>query len=277
MCDVLGVSRSGYYAWLNRPENKRKQRRKQLEQRIGQIYLESRRLYGSPKITAVLRSEGFQVSQRTVAKIMKENNWRSRIVKKHKATTNSKHSLPVHENVLNQQFQASAPDQVWMADITYVPTNEGWLYVASVMDLYTRKIVGWHADDRMTKELVLQALDQAYQRQQPVGQVLHHSDRGSQYASNEYQNRLLQYGMKGSMSRKGNCYDNACVESFHSILKRELVYLERFETREQAKKRIFEYIEIFYNRKRIHSALHYATPCQFEQIYYDDRSAKAAA
>ena len=174
-------------------------------------------------------SKALRVSEKTVARIMKELGLKSRTVKKYKATTNSKHNLPVHDNVLNQQFTAQAPNQVWMADITYVPTDEGWLYVASVMDLYTRKIVGWHADERMTKELVLQALDQAYSRQRPKGEVLHHSDRGSQYASHEYQKRLLKYGMKGSMSRKGNCYDNACIESFHSVLKKELVYLEKFK------------------------------------------------
>jgi len=155
-----------------------------------------------------------------------------------------------------------------MADITYVPTDEGWLYVASVMDLYTRKIVGWHADERMTKELVLRALDQAYSRQRPPkGKVLHHSDRGSQYASHEYQQRLIKYGMKGSMSRKGNCYDNACIESFHSLLKKELVYQEKFKTRKEAQSKIFEYIEVFYNRKRIHSAIGYLTPIQYERTY----------
>ncbi|MDU0332282.1 IS3 family transposase [Paenibacillus sp. 3LSP] len=166
------------------------------------------------------RQQGVRVPEKTVARIMKELGLKSRTVKKYKATTNSNHNLPVHDNVLNQQFRAQAPNQVWMADITYVPTDEGWLYVASVMDLYTRKIVGWHADERMTKELVLQALDQAYNRQRPKGEVLHHSDRGSQYASHEYQKRLLKYGMKCSMSRKGNCYDNACIESFHSVLKK---------------------------------------------------------
>jgi len=268
MCQVFNVSRSGYYDWLNRPQSERKQRKERLTKRIKQIFLESRRLYGSPKITQVLRSEGEKVSQKTVARIMKELELRSRTVKKYKATTNSKHSLPVHENKLNQQFVAEAPNQVWMADITYIPTDEGWLYLASIMDLYQREIVGWYADKQMTKSLVLKALDRAYENKKPKGQVLHHSDRGSQYACKDYQDRLEQYKMIGSMSRKGNCYDNACIESFHSIIKKELIYLEKFETREEAKKHIYEYIEIFYNRKRIHSSIGYFSPVQYECMYY---------
>ncbi len=154
-----------------------------------------------------------------------------------------------------------------MTDITYIPTDEGWLYLASVMDLYSRKIVGFHMDERMTKSLVIKALDLAYRLQKPRGEVLHHSDRGSQYASLEYQERLKAYRMKGSMSRKGNCYDNACIESFHSVLKKELVYLEKFKTRKEAKKRIFEYIACFYNGKRIHSSIGYFTPNQYERMY----------
>jgi putative transposase len=193
MCEVFGVSRSGYYAC---PKSERKKRREWLAKRIQQIFLESRRLYGSPKITQVLRSEGEKVSQKTVARIMKELGLRSRTVKKYKATTNSNHSLPVQENKLNQQFEAQAPNQVWMADITYVPTDEGWLYLASIMDLFDRQIVGWYVDKQMTKELVLKALDRAYEQKQPKGPVLHHSDRGSQYASKEYQERLEEYGMR---------------------------------------------------------------------------------
>ncbi|WP_026010810.1 IS3 family transposase, partial [Paenibacillus sp. OSY-SE] len=169
--------------------------------------------------------------------------------------------------VLNQTFATSAPNKVYMTDITYIPTDEGWLYLASVMDLYTRKIVGFHMDERMTKELVIIALDRAYNSQRPAPGVLHHSDRGSQYASADYQKRLKKYQMIGSMSRKGNCYDNACIESFHSVLKKELVYLEKFKTRSQAKKSIFEYISCFYNGKRIHSPIEYYTPNQYERMY----------
>lgn len=213
MCNVFHVSRSGYYEWTKRKESARSKRRKQLEQQIRRIFIDSRRLYGSPKVWHALKQQGIHVSQKTVARIMKDLGLKSRTVKKYKATTNSKHNLPVAENVLNQQFVAKKPNEVWMADITFIPTDEGWLYLASVEDLCTRKIVGFHMDERMTKELVLKALDQAYRFQKPKGNVLHHSDRGSQYASHDYQQRLSKYGMTGSMSRKGNCYDNACIES----------------------------------------------------------------
>ncbi|MDR7319619.1 transposase InsO family protein [Brevibacillus nitrificans] len=169
--------------------------------------------------------------------------------------------------MLNREFTASKPNEKWVTDITYVSTNEGWLYLASVMDLYSRKIVGWHMSERMTKELVLQALKQAYGRQQPEQGLIHHSDRGSQYASLDYQKQLQIYEMIGSMSRKGNCYDNACIESFHSVLKKELIYLNTYETREEAKKSIFEYIEIFYNNQRIHSSIDYNTPSDYERTY----------
>jgi putative transposase len=199
---------------------------------------------------------------------MSEQEWKSRTVKKYKATTNSKHNLPVQENILNQDFNASKPNEKWVTDITYIPTAEGWLYLASVMDLFSRMIVGWHMSDRMTKELVIRALQQAHGRQQPEGEVLHHSDRGSQYASNDYQKQIQIYSMKGSMSRKGNCYDNACIESFHSIIKKELIYLNKYQTREEAQKSIFEYIEVFYNNQRIHSSVQYFTPSEFKRQFY---------
>ncbi len=267
MCTVFHVSRSGYYEWTRRKESNRSKRRKQLEKQIRRVFLDSRRLYGSPKVWQVLKQQGVETSQKTVARIMKELGLKSRTVKKHKATTNSKHNLPVAENVLNQQFTAEKPNQVWMADITYIPTDEGWLYLASLEDLCTRKIVGFHMDERMTKSLVLKALDQAYRLQRPKGSVLHHSDRGSQYASNDYQQQLNTYNMKCSMSRKGNCYDNACIESFHSILKKELIYLEKFKTRKEAKDRIFEYITCFYNGKRIHSSIGFLSPNQYERTF----------
>lgn len=275
MCKVLDVYRSGYYAWLKRPDSERKHRRRALKKRIHEIFLTSRRLYGSPKITQVLRDEGIRVGQKTVADIMRESGLKSRTVRKYKATTNSKHNHPVSDNVLNQTFRAERPNQVWMSDITYVWTAEGWLYVASIMDLFTRKIVGWKADSRMTKELVIDALNQAYRRERPKPGVLHHSDRGSQYASKEYQDKLWDYGMISSMSRKGNCYDNACIESFHSVIKRELVHLEKFKTRTLAKRQIWEYIELWYNRQRIHSSINYKTPAQYQATY--ERTHKPAA
>jgi putative transposase len=268
MCKVLQVSRSGYSKWRNRPESKRQKQRQEWTKQVRNTFIQSRQLYGSPKIAKQLNRTGVSISQRTVARIMKEEGLKSRTVKKYKATTNSKHSHPVQENVLNQTFVATKPNEKWVADITYIPTNEGWLYVASIMDLYSRKIVGWHMGDRMTKELAIQALDQAYLRQRPLAPVLHHSDRGSQYASHDYQARLQAYNMLGSMSRKGNCYDNAVIESFHGVLKRELVYQTKFATREEAKKSLFEYIEIFYNNQRIHSATEYRSPSEFERMYY---------
>jgi len=267
MCNVLGVSKSGYYKWLKRPKSERQKRHEKLTQDVLQTHLEFNQRYGSVKIAKTLNKRGIRVSQRTVSRIMTSNNWKSCTVKKYKATTNSKHQHPVSENILNRRFKACKPNQLWVTDITYIPTNEGWLYLASVMDLYSRKIVGWAMDKTMTKELVMAALKMAYKRQNPGKGVIHHSDRGVQYASTDYQQLLKEYHMIGSMSRKGNCYDNACIESFHGILKRELVYQTKFETREEAKKALFEYIECFYNAKRIHSTLQYHTPNEFERMY----------
>ncbi len=268
MCNVLKISRSGYYKWRDRPESDQERQHKEWTEQVKEVYDASRQLYGSPKTPKQLNKQGVPISERTVTRIMKEQQWRSRTVKKYKATTNSKHNLPVQENVLNQDFTASRPNEKWVTDITYVWTLAGWLYLASVMDLFSRKIVGWHTSDRMTKELVLQALKQAYGRQRPEEEVLHHSDRGSQYASYDYQKQLKIYSMKSSMSRKGNCYDNACIESFHSIIKKELIYLNKYETRAEAEKSIFEYIEVFYNNERIHSSIDYLTPSDFESQFY---------
>lgn len=272
MCNVLKVSRSGYYKWIGRPKSPTQERNDELTKEVRKVFIESRQLYGSPKITMKLNRDGIKVTQKTVSRIMAKEGMRSRTVKKHKATTNSNHTLPVHENTLNQQFSVSKPNEVWVADITYIPTDEGWLYLASVMDLFSRKIVGWHADSTMTKELVLKALRQANLRQQPSGSVLHHSDRGSQYASKDYQSCLLEFNMKSSMSRKGNCYDNACIESYHGVLKKELIYQTHYKTREEAKKDLFEYLEIFYNNKRIHSTLGYYSPSEYEHMYHENNS-----
>jgi putative transposase len=270
MCLVLGVSKSGYFKWVKRPKSDRQKRHEKLSQIILQTHLEFQQRYGSVKIAKTLKKRGVEVSERTVSRIMTNNNWKSCTVKKYKATTNSKHQLPVSENVLDRQFKASKPNQSWVTDITYIPTNEGWLYLASVMDLYSRKIVGWSMDKTMTKELVINALKMAYHQQKPGEGLIHHSDRGVQYASIDYQKLLIEYKMIGSMSRKGNCYDNACIESFHGILKRELVYQTNYKTRLEAKKSLFEYIEFFYNSKRIHSTLNYHTPNEFEKMYGRD-------
>ncbi|REK60232.1 MAG: IS3 family transposase [Geobacillus sp.] len=267
MCEVLGISRSGYYAWTKRPESQQKERQEALKKQIKKIHIESRETYGSPKITKILQKQGVEVSPKTVARIMKDGDIRSKTKKKYKATTNSKHHWPVYPNLLNQQFEVNEPNQVWVADITYIWTKEGWLYLASIMDLFSRKIVGWYLSERMTKELVIQAFHRAIHQRNPQPGLIHHSDQGSQYASNEYQAMLRQYGIQTSMSRKGNCYDNACAESFHSILKKELIFHETFTTREEAKQRIFEYLECFYNAQRIHSANGYMSPMEYEKMH----------
>jgi transposase InsO family protein len=267
MCQVFQISRSGYYEWTKRQESPRKKQRREWEKQIRHVFMDSRELYGSPKVWRELVKQGVRISLSTVTRIMKELGLKSRTVRKYKATTNSKHNLPVADNVLNQQFATEKPNQAWAADITYIPTDEGWLYLASVEDLCTRKIVGFHMDERMTKSLVIEALKQAHHIQRPSNGLLHHSDRGSQYASGDYQDLLREYKMTCSMSRKGNCYDNACIESFHSILKKELVYLEKFKTRQEAKQKIFEYITCFYNGKRIHSSIGYMTPNEYERTF----------
>lgn len=275
MCVVLEVSRSGYYRWCleKANENAYQKRRRALLARIMWLFFDAKTRYGSPKITKLLQSEGWTVSERLVGKLMQENNLRSCVSKKFKVTTtDSNHSSPIAPNVLNQQFKTTAPNKIWVTDITYVPCREGRLYLASVMDLYTRKIVGWRLSDRMTTDLVLAALDQAYEAQKPGEGLIHHSDRGSQYASEEYRTRLQKYKMTASMSRKGNCYDNACIESFHSVLKKEFIYCTRFKTKAQAKHEVFEYIEFFYNRKRIHGSLGYVSPDRFEEMYYKNIS-----
>ncbi|WP_410772661.1 IS3 family transposase, partial [Fontibacillus sp. BL9] len=248
LCTVMGVSRSGYYKWKVRKPSQREKRKSRLKRRI-RIHFEGfKKRYGSPKITAKLREEGWIIATKTVSQLMKTMGLVSCTVKKYKATTNSNHTLPVYENVLNRSFKVAAPHQAWVTDITYIATGQGWVYLATLMDLYSRKIVGWAMSERMTRELTLAALDDAYSREKPAHGLIHHSDRGSQYASAHYRKRLDEYGMVGSMSRKGNCYDNACIESFHSILKKELVYQTKFHTRKQAYEAIQTYIELEYNR-----------------------------
>lgn len=268
MCEVLGVSRSGYYDWLKRPESGQKARNRELTSAVKEVFVKSQNIYGSRKITRKLRKDNVVVSERTVGRIMKEEGIRSKTVRKYKATTNSKHSLPVYPNLLNQNFRTDGPGRAWVTDITYIPTREGWLYLASVMDLYSRKIIGFETGERMTKELVIKALDRAMTNQPPKEGLIHHSDRGSQYASKDYTDKLKEAGITISMSRKGNCYDNACIESFHSIIKKELIFHQDYTTREEARKSIFSYIVTFYNSWRMHSTLGYMTPNEFERAYH---------
>jgi transposase InsO family protein len=275
MCQVLLVSRSGFYKWVQEKanENSYQKRRRALLARITYLFFDTHTRYGSPKITKLLRKEGWIVSERLVGKLMLENKLRSCVSKKFRVnTTDSNHTFPIAPNVLNRNFNTIAPNKVWVTDITYIPCREGRLYLASVLDLCTRKIVGWKLSDRMTTELVLAALDMAYEAKQPSKGLIHHSDRGAQYASEEYRAKLEQYHMQASMSRKGNCYDNACIESFHSILKKEFIYCTKFHTKIQAQQKMFEYIELFYNRKRIHGYLGFVSPEEFEQAYYKNIS-----
>ncbi len=264
MCKVLQVSRSGFYKWQKTMPSDQNRRKGRILERIAYHFHDAKGRYGSPKITRMLWAEGIQISERTVSIYMKELGLRSCVSRKFKVqTTDSNHDQPIAPNKLNQKFATKKPGRVWVADITYIPCREGRLYLASVMDLCTREIVGWRLYDRMSTDLVVDALEAAYEAKRPRKGLLHHSDRGSQYASKEYRDKLKAYSMKASMSRKGNCYDNACIEAFHSVLKKELIYCSRFKTKQQAYEAIFRYIEFFYNRKRIHSAIGYLSPVQF--------------
>jgi len=266
MCRVFKVSRSGYYAWLRRPESPRKTEDKALSEMIKEIHKESGGEYGSPKVHEELRRRGTRCGRKRVARLMRKDGLRAKTVRKFKATTNSDHSLPVAENLLNRDFSPAEPNRAWVADITYVWTNEGWLYLAIVIDLFSRAVVGWSMSERMTRTLVMDAFTLAVKRRNPPPGLIHHSDRGSQYASADFQRLLAKYGAICSMSRKANCWDNAAAESFFSLLKRALVFHNQYPTRAQARQSIFDYIERFYNRKRIHSSLGYRTPYEVDQL-----------
>jgi transposase InsO family protein len=264
MCRILEVTRAGFYAWLKRPVSVRAARRQELAEKIVAIH-DAYQNYGSPRVHRQLLEEGERVSENTVADIMKERQIRSQMHKRFRIlTTDSQHDHPIAENLLERDFTARTPDQVWLADITYVPTDEGWLYVAAVMDLCSRKIVGWSMSDNLKSNLTLEALQMAIDRRRPEAGLIHHSDRGVQYACTAYREELRAHGLQASMSRRGNCYDNAPMESFWGTLKTELVYQQRYATREHAMQSLFEYIEVFYNRKRKHSSLNYQSPESFE-------------
>lgn len=270
LCDTVEVSRSGYYAWAKRPASERASENEILLARIKAIHEVSRQTYGSPRMTAALQSEGLECGENRVAKLMRENNIASEAVKKFKVrTTDSNHDLPIAERIYETENvdAVMAPNQVWVGDITYVATEEGWLFLAIFLDLFTRKIVGFSSDDNMRAELIMNALEMALGRQDvKEGQLIAHSDRGSQYASEEYREKLKLCGIIASMSRKGNCWDNAHCESFFHSLKTELVYRTNFKTRKEATQAIFEWIEIWYNRQRLHSALEYMSPQDYENL-----------
>lgn len=264
-CDALAVSRSGYYAWQERPESPRSKRRLELVEKIKAIHEQNRRVYGSPRIFQALKAQGDAVCENTVAGVMREHEIRAKTKRKFvPRTTDSNHASPVAANVLDRQFQAEVPNRKWVVDITYIPTDEGWLYLAGVLDLCSRKLVGWSMADHLRAELPMDALSMAVTRRRPAPGLLHHSDRGVQYACDDYQHLLESHGMELSMSGRGDCWDNAAMESFWSTLKNELVNHERYATRAQARQSIFEYIETFYNRKRLHSSIGYQSPEAFE-------------
>lgn len=237
-----------------------------LSELIKTIHKESNGEYGSPKIHGELRRRGTRCGRKRVARLMRKDGLKAKTIRKFKATTNSNHNLPVAENLLDRDFQPSEPNKAWAADITYIWTNEGWLYLAVVIDLYSRAVVGWSMSERMTRSLVMDAFTLAVKRRNPARGLVHHSDRGSQYASGDFQKLLEKYGAICSMSRKGNCWDNAPAESFFAVLKRGLIFHNQYQTRAQARQSIFEYIERFYNRKRIHSSLGYRTPFEVDQL-----------
>ena len=265
-CDVLEVSRSGYYAWRDRPDSTRAERRKELAAKVRAVHEANRKVYGSPRVCAALRASGERVCENTVAKVMKQQRIRAKSKRKFvPRTTDSAHQRPVAGNRLAREFDAPRPDRKWAVDITYVPTGEGWLYLAGVIDLCSRKVVGWSMADHMRTDLVADALGMAIARRSPGEGLLHHSDRGVQYASEDYQRLLQSHGIECSMSGKGDCWDNAVMESFWGTLKTELVNHEHYATREQARASIFEYIEVFYNRRRLHSSLGYLSPEAFEE------------
>jgi transposase InsO family protein len=269
-CRVLEVSRSGYYNWLDRQQHPgvMETRRRELLDQIRAEQEAGRGVYGSPRIHAGLVERGVVVCVNTVARLMKQAGIRAATARRFRPmTTDSNHSYSAAPNVLDRQFTASRPDQKWLCDITYVPSDQGTLYLASVLDVCSRRIVGWSMDTHLRAELCIEALQMALKQRRPAEQLLHHSDRGVQYACDAYQQLLSSQGITCSMSRVGNCYDNAMMESFHGSLKTELVYLQpagSFASIEQARSMIFEYIEVFYNRQRRHSAIGYKSPEQFE-------------
>lgn len=265
LCRVLRVARSRFYQWRAAPIGKRQAYRQQLAEQIQQVHRDSRGVYGSPRITAQLKARGVTVCRNTVAKVMKQRQIQAKTRKRFvPRTTDSRHAHPIAANLLRRDFAADRPNIKWVADLTFIPTAEGWLYLAALLDLCSRKIVGWSMGDHLRAELAIEALRMAIaQRRPPVG-LIHHSDRGVQYACQAYQRLLAGHGIVSSMSGVGNCYDNAAMESFFSTLKTECVYQQKYATREQARRSIFEYVEVFYNRVRPHSSLGYVSPESFE-------------
>lgn len=266
MCMQLGVSRSGYYAWKDREPSARAVEDDALAAEIKALHAESRRTYGSPRIYAKLKTNGRRTSRKRIAKLMRREGLAARKKRRFRRTTDSNHSFPIAPNLLDRNFTVDAPNKAWVTDITYVWTSEGWLYLAAIVDLYSRMIVGWAVSTTIDRKLCLDALTMAILRRRPPAGLIHHSDRGSQYASGDYRKALASREILCSMSRKGDCWDNAVAESLWSTIKAEAVPPQGFPSRAEGLRVLFEYMEVFYNRKRIHSHLGYVTPAQFEAL-----------
>jgi putative transposase len=265
MCQLLEVSRSGYYEWLSRPPRAQAHADQEVQDKIQRYFAQGRGTYGTRRLKHLLAQDGLQVSRRRIGRILAQAGLRCKTRRKYKAPRTSEQAQTVAPNQLNREFTVREPNTVYVGDITYLPTGEGWLYLAIVLDLCSRAVVGWSMADHMRAELVNQALAMALVQRQPAAGLIMHTDRGSQYGADSYQQLLTQHGIQPSMSRKGNCWDNAVAESFFHTLKTELIYLEDFDTYEQAQMAVFEYIEVFYNRQRCHSANGYLAPLVYEQ------------
>lgn len=266
MCKSLDVSRSSYYGWLKDPVSEREIKNNELLKKIEKIHIDSKKRYGSPRVFAELRNQGEMINHKRVENLMKKNKIQARMKRKFRVTTDSKHNDPIAENILNRDFIANKPNEKWVSDITYIHTLQGWLYLCTVIDLYSRKVVGWSMDDNMKTELISNALEMAVKSRNPDKGLIFHSDRGSQYASEPFRKLLKKYKFTQSMSRKGNCWDNAVAESFFHTIKTEELYFHKFKTITEAKTVVFQYIEIDYNRKRTHSYLNYLSPNNFENL-----------
>jgi len=266
MCDALEVSRSGYYAWRGRPASQRSREDRRLEVEIRSEFRRSRETYGSPRIHEALQRKGIRCSRKRVFRLMRQGSLRPKKVRRFRKTTQAAETHPKAPNVLNREFRAGGPDMVWAGDITYLRTLDGWLYLAVIVDLFSRRIVGWAVSTRLTQDLALSALKRALAERKARAGLLHHSDRGSQYTSRDYQEALGKVGFKVSMSRKGDCWDNAVVESFFATLKAELG--DTFSSRQAAHDALFDYIEVFYNRQRLHSSIGYMSPAEYEQLFW---------
>jgi putative transposase len=264
LCRALSVSRSGFYDWRSRPECERKAQEHELIRTIEQIHESSRKTYGSPRVHAQLEGMGYPIGRKRVERLMRKHGIRARRKRRYRVTTDSQHGFYVAENHVRRNFNADAKNRLWAGDITFIWTQEGWLYLAVLLDLFSRQVVGWAMSDSIDMKLTLGALDMALQRRRPEAGLVHHTDRGRQYACESYRERLEENGIKASMSRKGDCWDNAVVESFFHSLKTEYVDFEKFQTRDEARNGLFEWIEAFYNRQRLHSANDYLSPADYE-------------